>query len=283
MDFIDQHTKLIITGEAELSYQPDGEVTIDGYIEIKLPVEDSSNSGHDGWLIPGKNDVCGRDVLKKNHPELTDAEIDAATKAMEQARREASGLVVGDGTSMDIEVREGIYRVPWQAYLQNWLDGHSRMVRTYTRVSRRGEMPDPRCVLPGHARMGYRLNIVLDTSGSMEDLLPSALGAIACFCERNAVDCIKIAECDDELQAIKEISSDDLRKYTVKGCGGTDMTPGLTLFENDPGATAVIVITDGRFEVNDLPRRLPFAVLWCLIGSVRHINAPYGKQVHIDL
>ena len=92
-----------------------------------------------------------------------------------------------------------------------------------------------------------------------------------------------IAECDSKLQAIKEITPDDLKKYTVTGFGGTDMTPGLTLFENDPETTAVIVITDGEFGDGYPHRRLPFDVLWCLVGSHRHIDGPYGTQVHIDV
>ena len=288
--------------EADVTYEENGDVKISGWVvlhlsgeggeggeggEVVVVGEGSGEGGGNGsgtGYCPGSGDIRSRDDLKKRDPQITDEEIDKAISEMEQARRSASNLLQGDGTPLDVEVRSGLYNVPWQAYLQNWLDGHSRITRTYTRASRRGELADPRCCLPGHKRVGYRLNIVLDTSGSMTHLLPAALGAIATFCERNAVDCIKIAECDDALQAIKEISSDELRNYTAKGAGGTDMSPGMILFENDPTATAVIVITDGDFGSNSYPhRRLPYDVLWCLVGTRRHVNIPYGKQIHIHI
>lgn len=258
---------------------------LDGEIELQMtsiadgsgnaPADDEHGSGH------RRGDLGTRDELKKRYPGMTDADIDKAVAEMDEACKVASGMVVGNGTSLDMAVREGLYRVPWQAFLQNWLDGHSRVTRTYNRASRRGELDDPRCCLPGRARVGYRLNIVLDTSGSMIDRLPSALGAISNFCERNAVDCIKIVECDAAVQDIKEITPDELRRYSIKGTGGTDMTPGMIAFENDPTATAVIVVTDGEIGDGYPQRRMPYDVLWCLVGAKRYISVKYGKQIHI--
>ena len=254
----------ILDGKLTVTYLEDGTIFLKGYIYVMPDNRQGcglgcSGQGGQGGQGDGKgfdSDLRSRDDLKQRHPDLSDEEIDRRIKEMEQARRQASSLVSGQGTAQDVEVKEGLYNVPWQAFLHNWLDGYSRIVRTYNRASRRGDLPDPRSCLPGHARCGYSLNILLDTSGSMEDLLPSALGAIAAFCERNSVDMIRIIECDNNIQDIKEIQPDDLRKYKVKG--------------------------NGEFSRREIPQfRLPYDVLWCLVGSKKRINVPYGTQVHI--
>lgn len=271
---------IMLKGNLSVIYGEDGTVQLDGTVTFFISA-DSSLVGQDGQ---GSGDVKTRGDLKELDPSMTDEEIDRSIKEMEQARRQANSIVSGNGTAVDVEVRAGLYNVPWQAYLQTWIDGHSHITRTYNRASRRGTLPDPRCVLPGHARSGYCLNILLDTSGSMQDLLPAALGAIAAFCERSAVDMIKVIECDQSVEDIKEITPEELRKYSVKGGGGTEMTPGMLAFMNDQTVTGVIVITDGEFDTRELPpMRLPYDVLWCLVGSMRRMTPPppYGKQVHL--
>ena len=60
------------------------------------------------------------------------------------------------------------------------------------------------------------------------------------------------------------------------------MTPGMMAYMNEPDVKGVIVITDGEFSRREIPQfRLPYDVLWCLVGSKKRINVPYGTQVHI--
>ena len=67
--------------------------------------------------------------------------------------------------------------------------------RTFARPSRRGaERTD--VVLPGRKREAWMLNVVLDTSGSMTDEIPRALGAIADFCDAVGVDQVRLVQCD---------------------------------------------------------------------------------------
>ena len=274
-----------LQGSMKITYQEDGQVEINGSFMIDL---DGIGGGPGNGQVPGRGrglsgDMRDKGELKDLDPDITDDEIERRQKELDEARREADGNVQGDGESLDMEVHDGIYNVPWQTYLQTWLDGYSRLVRTYVKPSRRGEWPN-NTIAPGHKRIGYRLNILLDTSGSMIDLLPDALGAIASFCETNAVDRIDILECDEHLQDIKEdITTDELRNYQVKGCRGTDMTPGMMAFAQNPEVTAVIIITDGEIDHGYLPKDMvPYEVLWCLVGRMHHWSGmPYGKQVHI--
>ena len=62
------------------------------------------------------------------------------------------------------------YAPPWQWAMQQWLESTSSTHNSYSRPSRRGQYKN--FVRPGKVRLGYTLHIVLDTSGSMEDVLP---------------------------------------------------------------------------------------------------------------
>ena len=78
--------------------------------------------------------------------------------------------------------------------------GRRRATAAYARPSRRGaDRTD--VVLPGRKREGWTLNIVLDTSGSMADEMPRALGAIADFCEAVGVDQVRLVQCDTAVAA----------------------------------------------------------------------------------
>jgi len=113
---------------------------------------------------------------------------DLAAKGM--ALGKALGLMKGRGTEAggsqrQVRALRGIYRTPWQVALQRWLEGVSPGERTFTRASRRGaDRAD--LVLPGRQRYSMMLHVVLDTSGSMSDEIPYALGAIADLCRGGA-------------------------------------------------------------------------------------------------
>ena len=94
---------------------------------------------------------------------LGDALARAASTADEAG---ASGILVG--------ALRGDYPTPWEAALQKWMEFVTPADRTFARPSRRGgDRTD--VVLPGRNRVGWTLNIVLDTSGSMTRELPHAL------------------------------------------------------------------------------------------------------------
>ena len=126
----------------------------------------------------------------------TEAMKELAAKALSLAK--AMGAMKGQrgfGAGEDaqtVKALRGMYRTPWEVALQRWLESAAPGERTFTRPSRRGEA----CVdgvLPGRRREGWMLNIVLDTSGSMRDEIPRALGAIADFCDTVGVDQVRLA------------------------------------------------------------------------------------------
>ena len=110
--------------------------------------------------------------------------------------------------------------------LQTWLEGVVPGERTFTRPSRRGaERAD--VVMPGRKRYSWMLNVVLDTSGSMSDEIPRALGAIADFCEAAASTTSALIQCDTAVTSDEMLSPGELAEYEVSGYGGSDLTPAL--------------------------------------------------------
>lgn len=204
---------------------------------------------------------------------------DLAARGMAMAK--ALGAVKGRGidpgnTAQQVRALRGIYRTPWQIALQRWLEGVSPGERTFMRASRRGaERTD--IVMPGRHRYAMMLNVVLDTSASMGDDIPSALGAIADFCEATGIDEIRVIQCDTTVTSDEVLAPGELAEYEVKGYGGSDLTPALLALGEDPRVTAAIVITDG--DIAYPPDPVPFAVLWAVPGTSTTFAPSYGRVI----
>ena len=204
---------------------------------------------------------------------------DLAAKGM--AMGKAIGLMRGRGTEaggaqQNVRALRGIYRAPWQVALQRWLEGVSPGERTFTRASRRGaERTD--IVLPGRQRYSMMLNVILDTSGSMSEEIPYALGAIADFCEATGVDDIRVIQCDTEVTSDETLSPGELADYQVRGYGGSDLTAALKSLSEDARVTSAIVITDGDITYPADPT--PYAVLWAVPGDTTTFAPPYGRVI----
>lgn len=193
----------------------------------------------------------------------------------------ALGLMRGRGSeagnqSQIVRALRGIHSTPWQVAIQRWHEGVTPGERTFTRASRRGaERTD--IVLPGRHRQSVMLNVILDTSGSMTSDIPTALGAIADFCEATGIDDIRVIQCDTTVTSDAVLSPSELVEYDVRGYGGSDLTPALTALAEDPRVTAAIVITDGDITYPSIP--MPYAVLWAVPGDTTSFAPPYGRVV----
>jgi predicted metal-dependent peptidase len=204
---------------------------------------------------------------------------DLATRSMVLA--EVVSAMRGRGAEagssrQQVKALRAIHSPPWQLALQTWLEGVAPGERTFTRASRRG---NDRCdvVMPGRKRYSWMLNVVLDTSASMSDEIPFALGAIADFCDATAVDEIRLVQCDTVVTSDEMLSPGKLADYQVSGYGGSDLTPALTALAEDPRVTAAVVITDGDISYPREP--VPYAVLWALPHSKAAFQPPYGRVI----
>lgn len=204
---------------------------------------------------------------------------DLAARGLAMAK--AIGIMRGRGTGpggaqQNVRALRGIYRTPWHVAIQRWLEGVSPGERTFTRASRRGADRDD-VVLPGRQRHSTILNVILDTSGSMSNEIPPALGAIADFCEATGIDEIRVVQCDTDVTSDEMLTTTELAEYEIKGYGGSDLTPALTAFAADPRVTSAIVITDGDIIYPKEP--MPYAVLWAVPGEITSFDPPYGRVV----
>jgi predicted metal-dependent peptidase len=207
-----------------------------------------------------------------------------AAKALGLAR--AMGLAKGlrgtdaGGTAQDVRALRGIYRTPWELALQRWIEAVAPGDRTFNRPSRR-EVERPDVVLPGRRREGWILNIVLDTSGSMTDEIPRALGTLGEFCEAVGVDRVRLVQCDAAVTSDELLDPNELVERRIEGYGGSDLSPALLHLAEDQHVRAVVVVTDG--EVAYPPERMPYELLWLVPASYRAaFNPPYGRVVAME-
>ncbi len=185
---------------------------------------------------------------------------------------------MGGGMSAQVSALRGRLRPAWQQALQRWIEQSSAGERTFARPSRRGgERVD--IVMPGRKRTSWMLNVVLDTSGSMTDEIPLALGAIADFCDGAGVDQVRIVQCDAAVTGDDVVSPDDLSTYAVRGFGGSD----LVASDADAGGRSAgprgVIVTDGDIAFPAEP--MPYDVLWVLPRAAA-FNPPYGRVISMD-
>lgn len=240
-----------------------------------------------GDLLPGPRE-------EEYEPEIPPA---LRQKLIEQVRREAAKAAAlsqikqqmdsasGDpavvtepqrGSAMMEAIRDA-YAAPWELALQRWVDAVAPGERTYARPSRRGSMGTG-LVRPGRQRHGWALHIVLDTSGSMVDVIPKVLGAISVFCEAANVTDVHLLQCDQEVTADDWIEPAQLSQYRIAGFGYSDMSPGLNKLAEDPDVRAVLVLTDGYIDIP--ANEPPYEVLWGVVGDyATSYNPPYGRVV----
>jgi predicted metal-dependent peptidase len=204
--------------------------------------------------------------------------------ALEGVLREAGLLGAGRGSapggdSSRVQSAAGLHFAHWQPALQRWLEAVAMGPRSYARPTRRGELAGG-LVRPGRRREGWLLNLVLDTSGSMTDVLPAALGAIAHFADAAAVDQVRIVQCDAAVTADACVDPAALADFQVDGFGGSDLAPAIALLAADPTVRAAIIVTDG--DIGYPHEAPPYEVLWVLApaaGAVPSFHPPYGQVV----
>jgi len=206
-------------------------------------------------------------------------ELAAKGLALAKALAALKGQGSQSGASQQgVSALRGLYRTPWQMALQKWLESVAPGERTFVRPSRRAQDRSD-VVLPGRKRESWMLNVLLDTSGSMTGEIPRALGAIAEFCEAMGVDCVRVVQCDTEITADAVVTPDELATFEVSGFGGSDLTPAMLAFADDPRVTAAVIVTDGDIEY---PREdVPYRVLWVLPAR-GSFAPPYGVVVGMD-
>lgn len=221
------------------------------------------------------------DAQRAHEETLREASARALSLArvMEALKGQGRGTDPGTANQVVAALR-GMYRTPWELALQRWLESVSPGDRTFTRPSRRGADRGD-VVLPGRRREGWILNVVLDTSGSMADEIPRALGAMADFCDAVAVDQIRLIQCDTAVTADQFLSPAEVAEYEISGYGGSNLAPALHYLAEDPNVKAVLVLTDG--DIAYPQEKMPYDVLWVLPAhGAPTFQPPYGVLLRMQ-
>lgn len=189
------------------------------------------------------------------------------------------GLSPGHDSRL-VDAARGAYRVPAQIPLQRWIESVCMGPRTFERPARRAA-GSAGIVLPGRRRESQMLTVVLDTSGSMSDEMPRALGAVGDVCESLGVAQIRLVQCDAIVTADETLEPQQLARKQIDGYGGSDLSPALRYLACDPEVHAVVVITDGDIQHPD--EALPFELLWLLPPQSQPAFRPrQGRVIHLS-
>jgi predicted metal-dependent peptidase len=259
-----------------------------------LPPEPrSGGKGPAGDLIsPGREEAMEPEMPAAVRQKLRDEIRKAAAKALSLAALRAKMDEALSGTPpTDPQRGESLmkaihtaYQPPWQLALQRWMDAVAPAGRSYAKASRRGAERDDGVVLCGRLRVGWTLHIVLDTSGSMIDILPNVLGMIASFCEGAGVSQAHVLQCDIEVTRDEWLEPAQLSEYQVAGFGGSNMSPAINQLADDSEVSAILVLTDGYIEYPALEP--PCAVLWAVVRSPAGYDAgfapSYGDVIFLE-
>jgi predicted metal-dependent peptidase len=245
------------------------------------PAESSANENGAGDVLADKTEreMFPADAKDQEKQKAELGEIAARGMALANALKAMKGRGNAAGAqTLTMLAQRGQFRPAWQHALQRWIESSAAGERTFSRPSRRGaERAD--VVLPGRKRQSWMINIVLDTSGSMTEAIPTALGAIGDFCDAAGVDQVRIVQCDTAVTADVTLSPDELTSFDVSGFGGSDLTAAMTHLAEDPQVTAVVIVTDGDIVFPAAPP--PYGVLWVL-PQMSNFNPPYGRVLTMD-
>ena len=206
----------------------------------------------------------------------------------EMTRRLRSGSKKGGAGAnttglWDVKILRGKYSDSWEMALQAWIDASAPPTRSWAHASRRGaDRKD--VVLPGRERVNeWMLNIVLDVSGSMWDVLPTILGHIQAFGISAGVRYVRLVEsvADCRIDNIMDIS--ELGQYKMPLATGSDMCPSMLKLAKDESVESVLVLTDGYIDIPPA-EKIPYDVVWGLTDMApEDFDANYGIKIAVHV
>lgn len=127
-----------------------------------------------------------------------------------------------------------------------------------------------------------KITFAIDTSGSVsENEFKQFISEIHSVLKTLKPKEIEVLQFDHLLQSVDTVKSvRELAQVEFKGNGGTNPTVAINHFL-EGNSMALIVITDGEFHTQSLPKvRKP--VVWVIFDNQGFVP-PYGKAVHISL
>ncbi len=182
-------------------------------------------------------------------------------------------------------------RTPWQKVLRTWLvrglaplptPSWSRPARSW--IANQGRSPGGRRLPfePGTSsrRAVSRLALMVDVSGSIDDLLLERFAGEIAAISRRTESPVTLIVGDDRVREVREFAVGECRllPLEVAGGGGTDFSPLLEEAARR-GADLGVVLTDLEGPAAFRPA---FPVIWAVPPSQQYLTLPFGRRIVLD-
>ncbi len=194
-------------------------------------------------------------------PQVTPSDADTIRYAVAtEIRQSARSRGGGPDHALRWAARVLDSQLPWERLLavavrKSAVATSGRSQRTWSRLSRRASVL-PKILLPGWHRFVPEVAIVIDTSGSVDDvLLAAALGEVDGALRGLGVPggSIALYSCDSAAHALGRVRR--ASSTTLVGGGGTEMGVGIAAaLAATPRPNIIVVLTDG---ITDWPQEPP--------------------------
>ena len=177
-------------------------------------------------------------------------------------------------------------KVPWREVLRQFLTPTFGGERAWLPPSRRHIHRG--LYLPSQRGRQLELAVALDTSGSMERVLPLLMGELRSLLTSFGRFRVQVFECDATIQRVRSFEDgldgledlDSCSSYLLGG-GGTDFRPVFEALQAEPDPPrALLYLTDGEGQAPHEPPGYP--VLWVLTDRQSRPPAPWGATLVLD-
>ncbi len=207
---------------------------------------------------------------------------------MRAAVHAAQGIGTLPADLLEAVEKTAVRRVPWEALLARAVRGQiSRMRRTGMPNRRKlwpfaNLMTAPKVIYPSYKPAFPRVDVALDTSGSMcGEATSLAVGVIGDLLRVLGVP-TRLIQCDAAVQDVRRIRS--VESLTIAGRGGTSPDPVFDLLRSEARAPALLIyVTDMFMSFDELTHNPPrFPVIWVdVAGGTSPFTPPSGTVVQV--
>ncbi|MCQ2602727.1 MAG: VWA-like domain-containing protein, partial [Clostridia bacterium] len=230
-----------------------------------------------GTVASDKYGKVGRDPnFRPNATESNAQHIrEAAISAVQMLERQ-HGTVPAHLKKLVNEMTEA--KVDWKELLSQFITRNSGAgANTWNHPNRRFAYSG--VYLPSHESQNMNIAVVLDTSGSVVNLLPQFLGELNGIVKSLGNYKLTVLQNDSKVQQVDEYTDEepldlDNVKFKAVGFGGTDLSSAFKHIENNNiEADCIVAMTDGEFSTLD-PSLCDIPTLWLISenGTAEHIT-----------
>lgn len=261
-----------------------GNGSLDGQFDIHIFKDDnfepSGNETSDKYGKVGHDPDFRPNVTEGNVEHIREAAIAAA-----QAIERQGGSLPAHLKKIVNQLTEA--KVDWKEVLTQFVtrscgDGD----RTWNRCNRRFAASGT--YLPAHETSSMNIAVVLDTSGSVNALLPQFLGELNSLVKSFGNYKLTVIQNDCEVEDVAEYTDDsplDLEnvEFKVHGYGGTNLVPAFKhIVDNCIEADCIVAMTDGEFSHDIDADICSIPTMWLLPkdGTKDHIT--FGEILHYE-